>query len=134
MCLTLWVQVTVGLMKSNKQTNYTNIYSKATFYVSKLILTLFSPSDIKCKEVKGFVRYIFTSLFYASKKEHLLNKEKCFLFHLESSFRSWDNRILNFRYSNVMTSSNAEAWNRKYILLTNLGSKHSLVMKFGQFM
>ena len=33
-----------------------------------------------------------------------------------------------------MTSSNAQAWNAKYILLNNLGSKCSLVMKFGQFM
>ena len=33
-----------------------------------------------------------------------------------------------------MTSSNAQAWNTKHILLNNLGSKHSLVMKFGQFM
>ena len=35
------------------------------------------------------VRYIFT--FFMSKREHLWNKEKCFLFHVESSFRSWDN-------------------------------------------
>ena len=33
-----------------------------------------------------------------------------------------------------MTSSNAQAWNMKHILLNNLGSKRSLVMKFGQFM
>ena len=33
-----------------------------------------------------------------------------------------------------MTSSNATALNTKHILLNNLGSKHSLVMKFGQFM
>ena len=33
-----------------------------------------------------------------------------------------------------MTSSNAQAWNTKHILLNNLGSKRSLVMKFGQFM
>ena len=32
-----------------------------------------------------------------------------------------------------MTSSNAQAWNTKHILLNNLGSKHSLVMKFGRF-
>ena len=31
-------------------------------------------------------------------------------------------------------SSNAWAKNKKYILLNNLGSKHSLLMKFGQFM
>ena len=33
-----------------------------------------------------------------------------------------------------MTSSNAQAWNTKLILLNNLGNKCSLVMKFGQFM
>ena len=33
-----------------------------------------------------------------------------------------------------MTSSNAQAWNTEHILLSNLGSKHSLEMKFGQFM
>ena len=46
-------------------------------------------------------------------------------------------KIINFyhfRNSNVMTSSNAKAWNTKHMLLNNLGSKRSLVMKFGQFM
>ena len=33
-----------------------------------------------------------------------------------------------------MTSSNVEAWNTKHILLNNLGSKHCLLMTFGQFM
>ena len=33
-----------------------------------------------------------------------------------------------------MMSSNAQAWNTKYILVNNLGSKRSLVMKFGQFL
>ena len=46
--------------------------------------------------VKGCVHYIFTSLFCISKKEDLRNKEKCFLFHFESSFCSGDNQILNF--------------------------------------
>ena len=32
-----------------------------------------------------------------SKREHLSNKEKCFLFHFESSFCSWDNQILTFQ-------------------------------------
>ena len=42
-------------------------------------------------------------------------------------------KFKHFRYSNIMTS-NAQAWNTKHILLKNLGSKCSLVMKFGQFM
>ena len=29
-------------------------------------------------------------------KEHLRNKEKCFLFHFESSSRSWNNQLLTF--------------------------------------
>ena len=33
-----------------------------------------------------------------------------------------------------MTSSHAQAWNTKRILLNNLEGKRSLVMKFGQFM
>ena len=33
-----------------------------------------------------------------------------------------------------MTSSNVLAQNKKYILLNNLGRKHSLLTKLGQFM
>ena len=33
-----------------------------------------------------------------------------------------------------MTSSNAQAWYKKFISLNNLGSKYSLLIKFGQFM
>ena len=46
--------------------------------------------------LKIYVHYIFDSLFFKSKREHLSNKEKCFLFHFKSSFRSWDNQILTF--------------------------------------
>ena len=47
-------------------------------------------------DIKGCVRYIFASLFFMSKREHLRNKEKCFLFHFESSSRSLDNQLLTF--------------------------------------
>ena len=47
--------------------------------------------------IKGCVCYIFAILFFMSKWEHLRKKEECSLFHLESSFPSWDNQILNFR-------------------------------------
>ena len=33
-----------------------------------------------------------------------------------------------------MTSSNAQVWNTKHIFLNNLGNKHIMVMKYGQFM
>ena len=45
---------------------------------------------------KGCVRCIFANLFCMSKREHFRNKEKCFLFHFESSSHSWDNQILTF--------------------------------------
>ena len=35
--------------------------------------------------------------FIMSKREPLWNKEKCFLFHFESSFRSWDDQVLTFQ-------------------------------------
>ena len=57
-----------------------------TFYVWGNIMTL----------IKGCVRFIFASLFYMSKREHFWNKEKYFLFHFESSSRSWDNQLLTF--------------------------------------
>ena len=31
------------------------------------------------------------------KREHFENNEKCFLFHFESSFGSWDNQVLFFQ-------------------------------------
>ena len=43
------------------------------------------------QSIKGCPLYIFASLFCMYKKEHLQNKEQ-FLFHFESSFRSWGNQ------------------------------------------
>ena len=47
--------------------------------------------------LKGCICYIFVSLLFKSKGEHLGNKEKCFLFHPKSSFRSRQNQILEFK-------------------------------------
>ena len=43
-------------------------------------------------------------------------------------------KFYNFKYRSLMTSSNTQAWNKKYLFLNTLGRKHSLLMKFGQFM
>ena len=40
------------------------------------------------KQIKGCVRYIFCYSFYFTKRKPLKNDEKCFLFHVKSSFRS----------------------------------------------
>ena len=76
-----------------------------TFLISKLLMILsisfiLMNSSGSSLDFKGCVRYIFASLFFMSRehlREHLWNKEECFLFHLESSFRSWDNQILTFQ-------------------------------------
>ena len=83
---------------------------------------------------KVCVHYIFASMIFMSNREHLWNKEECFLFHFESSFRFWGNQILTFQIFKCHDVSNAQTWNTRHILLNNLGSRHSLVMKFGQFM
>ena len=44
----------------------------------------------------SFICYIFVSVFCISKREHLWNEEKCFQFHFESSFRSWNNQTVTF--------------------------------------
>ena len=62
----------------------------------KLIMTVFTYFGLVDNRVKGCVCYIFASLFYMSKREHLQNKEKCLLFHFESSSCSWDNQLLIF--------------------------------------
>ena len=62
--------------------------------------------------IKGCAHYIFASLFCISKREHPWNQEKCFLFQFESSFHSWDNKILTFQIFKCQTSSNAYAWTR----------------------
>ena len=53
------------------------------------VLPLFSIKNIFYYKIefKGCVRYICASLFCMSKREHLRNKEKYFLFHFESSSR-----------------------------------------------
>ena len=58
-------------------------------------------SDVN-KVLKGInpltsrVHNIFVSVFCISKREHLWNEEKCFLFHFESSFHSWNNQTVTF--------------------------------------
>ena len=73
---------------------------------------------------KGCVHNIWDSLFCMSKKEHLINPGKCFLYHFESFFRYWNNQILTFQTFKCHAC----------ILLNNLGSKRSLGKKFSQFM
>ena len=80
---------------------------------------------------KGCVRYIFTSLFFKPKLERLSNWERCFLFHFKSSFLSQENQILEFY---ILKFYDVIKWLSIKQEMNNLGSKQSLLMKFGQFM
>ena len=88
-----------------------NIY----FFTGKLWLT------------EGYTRHIFA--FFQSKRKH--SWSHVFFWHFKDCFSFL--RYSNFRILNFMTSWNAWAWNKKCILLDSLGSKHILVMKFGEF-
>ena len=57
-------------LKEDKGTDYVVGWKSEGVYTSTL---------------KGCVRYIFASLFCMSKREHLQNKEKRFLFYFKSS-------------------------------------------------
>ena len=84
--------------------------------------------------LKGCIPYIFASLFCMSKREHLRNKEKCFLFHFKSSSRSWDNQLFNILDIQVSWRHQMPKHETRNTLLNNMESKRSLVMKFGEFM
>ena len=76
---------------------YVLIMSHALFRVNLYSLVDWIPRQVRYLKFKGCVRYIFASVSCISKREHLWNKETIFLFHFESSFRSWDNQILTFQ-------------------------------------
>ena len=61
-------------------------------------------------------------------------KKKCFLFHFESSLCFRDNQILNFQIFTYYNVIKCLSMKHETHFLNNLGSKHSLVMKSGQFM
>ena len=79
---------------------------------------------------KGCARYIFAGLFCMPKVSTCEKRKNVFLFSSKALFVLELMKFSLFGYSNVMTSSNAKAWNTKHILLNNLGNKHSLVIIF----
>ena len=84
--------------------------------------------------LKGCVHYIFTSFFVCLKESTWETKKNAAYFTSKAPLVYEIINFWHFRYSNIVMSSNAQAWNTKHISLNNLGSKRSLVMKFGQFM
>ena len=59
---------------------------------------------------------------------------KSFSFHFKSSFRFWDNQILTFQIFKYHDAIKCPNMKHKTHIINNLRSKHSLGMKFGQFM
>ena len=82
---------------------------------------------------KGCVWYILANSFLSMKESACETRKNVFI-SLQKLFTVLKKiKFLNFRYSNFMTLSNGQALNKKYILLNNFRSKHSLLMKLGQF-
>ena len=82
---------------------------------------------------KGYVWYVSANLFLMSKTAFFKQKN-AFHFIPKALLLLQIFKFKNFRILNFKTSSNAYAWNKKCILLNNLGGKHSLVMTFVKFM
>ena len=73
-CNNVWLDKKKGKLRSWISNTWLPCY-KVGFYLNLSLYFLF----------KGCVRYIFASLFFTSKRQHLWNKEDCFLFHLNFS-------------------------------------------------
>ena len=76
------------------QSNTMTIYRFDKFYSSFTCKKLVTNSMNMFLKVLLAIFLLFCFMF---KKEHFWNKGKCFLFHFESFFSSWDNKILNFQ-------------------------------------
>ena len=75
----------------------------------------------------NFVSATFLLVCFLILREHLWNKEKRFLFLFKSSFCSWEDQILDFQISKFYE---VITWYKEYLQLNDLGSIHSLIMKF----
>ena len=84
-----------------------NVYLKPVF-ATFLLVCFLSLIESTCGTRKNVFYFTSEALF-------VLEKIKC----------------QYYTFSNFMTSSNAQAQNKKYVLLNTLGSKHNLLMKFG---
>ena len=56
--------------------------------------THFMPKTRVLKVVSA--TFLLDCFIYLKESTYIWNKKKCFLFHFESFFRSWDNQILTF--------------------------------------
>ena len=93
-----WVDILMHAMVDGMPSkNLPSLFSSLNLHAVNLLIWKKIISLTLFKIINGCVRYIFANLFCMSKREHLWNQEKCFLFHIESSFYSWDNQILNFQ-------------------------------------
>ena len=97
-CLFTWfvsrllLQQLTGKLVDQNSHRLSPLYYKRTDTPSVLVTPIRTDWNLSLQFfVKGCIRYIVASLFCMSKREHLWDKEKCFLFNFESSFRSWDN-------------------------------------------
>ena len=69
--------------------------SRKCRYVFNTLSNIYDDGTFFLETVKGCVRQIFVC--FVSLKESTCETRKSFLFHIESSFRSWDNQVLTFQ-------------------------------------
>ena len=88
-----------------------------------------SSSFFCCKRC---AHYIFAILLLSFTESVCKTRKNVFYFTSKALFIFEQIKVQNFRDSIFITLLNAS--NKKYNLLNNLGSRHSLLMKFGQNM
>ena len=81
---------------SNTRCNPTPLTHSNYEGIVALQIILLHNNSTKRELKVGCVHYILASLCFKSKREHLRNLGKCFLFHFKSSFHSHKNQILEF--------------------------------------
>ena len=88
--LSIWSKIEKSCSVTDKYVNFIIETRSQSINIDKIRheTQMDNTLNLIIKPLKGCAHYIFASLFFNSKRGHLWNKEKWFLFHLESSFHS----------------------------------------------
>ena len=120
-------QVSTTLQKKSPKQNFSSPPTGENFSPTIwkiMIYAISAPDCIPLVVLKGRVGYISTSLFCMSKRQHIWNKEKCFLFHKsflllrKPNFRiidiqvSWCHRQTRFRLKKTCKNGWICSWGK----------------------
>ena len=88
----------------------------------------------KFRDLKVVSATFLLVCFLSLNKSICQTRKNVFLFHFKSSFRSQENEILEFYIFKFHDVIKCLSIKQEIHFTEYLGSKHSLLMKFGQFM